>query len=95
MALGELTRFTPRTIVHPGTMRQEIATVSARGWAEAPEEVVLGINAVSVPVRDHRGELVAMLSAMDSIQFSPPNPPRELIDALREGAAEITARLTM
>lgn len=95
IALGELTRFTPRTIVDATTMRQEIVTVSARGWADAPEEVVLGINAVSVPVRDHRGELVAMLSAMDSIQFIPPNPPGELVDALKEGAAEITERLTM
>jgi DNA-binding IclR family transcriptional regulator len=94
-AFGSLTRFTPRTIVDPQALRQELASVSARGWADAPDEVVLGINAVSVPVRDHRDELVAMVSAMDSIQFIPPDPPRELVDALREGAAEITAKLAM
>jgi DNA-binding IclR family transcriptional regulator len=94
-SFGKLTRFTPRTIVDPKALREELATISDRGWADAPEEVVLGINAVSVPVRDHRGELVAMVSAMDSIQFIPPDPPRQLIDALREGAAEIDARLAM
>jgi DNA-binding IclR family transcriptional regulator len=94
-AYGKLTRFTPRTIVDPAALRQELATVSGRGWADAPEEVVLGINAVSVPVRDHRSELVAMVSAMDSIQFIPPDPPRELVDALREGGDEITAKLAM
>jgi hypothetical protein len=36
-----------------------------------------------------------MVSAMDSIQFIPPDPQRSLIDALCEGAAEITARLAM
>jgi DNA-binding IclR family transcriptional regulator len=92
---GKLTRFTPRTIVDPVALKEELTKVSEQGWADAPEEVVLGINAVSVPVRDNRGELVAMVSAMDSIQFIPPDPPRDLIDALSEGAAEITSRLAM
>ncbi len=56
---------------------------------------MLGINAVSAPVYDHRGELVAMVSAMDSIQFIPPEPPASLVEALTEAAAEVTARLAM
>lgn len=95
MNFGKLPRYTPRTIIDPPVLRQALATVSANGWAQAPEEVVLGINAVSAPVRDHRGELVAMISAMDSIQFIPPDPPKKLIDALKEAAAEISARLAM
>jgi DNA-binding IclR family transcriptional regulator len=95
MNFGKLTRFTPRTIVDASALRQALATVSACGWADAPEEVVLGINAVSAPVRDHRGELVAMISAMDSIQFIPPEPPASLIDALKEAAREVSARLAM
>jgi len=95
MNFGKLTRFTPHTIVDPGNLRQALATVSANGWADAPEEVVLGINAVSAPVRDHRGELVAMVSAMDSIQFIPREPPQELVKAVKEAAAEISARLAM
>lgn len=92
---ARLDRFTDRTIVDPAALRQELATVSARGWADAPEEVVLGINAVSAPVRDQRGELVAMVSAMDSIQFIPPQPDRKLVEALKEAADEISARLAM
>ena len=56
---------------------------------------MLGINALSAPIRDHRGELVAMVSAMDSIQFIPANPPTTLIDAMRDAADQISARLTM
>lgn len=92
---GKLTRFTPRTIVEPGDLEQNLETVSQRGWADAPEEVVLGINAISAPVRDHRGELVAMVSAMDSIQFIPFEPAEKLVEAVKEAAVEISARLAM
>jgi DNA-binding IclR family transcriptional regulator len=95
MSFGKLQRFTPRTIVDPTALQQALETVSACGWADAPEEVVLGINAISVPIHDHRGELVAMVSAMDSIQFIPPEAPKPLIDALQEAAAELNARLAM
>ena len=92
---GKFTRYTPRTIVAPEDLKQDLATVVARGWADAPEEVVLGINAVSVPVRDQRGELIAMVSAMDSIQFIPTEPPQKLVDGLRAAAAAISAKLAI
>jgi DNA-binding IclR family transcriptional regulator len=92
---GKLIRYTEHTIAEPGRLKQELATVAARGWADAPQEVLLGINAVSVPVRDQRGDLVAMVSAMDSIQFIPAEPPKKLLDALRAAAAAISARLAI
>ena len=92
---GKLTQFTPYTIVSPAELEQELALVAERGWADAPEQVVLGINAVSTPVRDHRGDLVAMVSAMDSIQFIPPDPPAKLVEALRDAAAAIGAKLAI
>lgn len=95
MPSGELVRYTQNTIVDADDLKLELATVSAQGWADAPEEVVLGINAVSVPVFDHRGDLVAMVSAMDSIQFIPAEPPKKLVNALREAAAAISAKLAI
>jgi DNA-binding IclR family transcriptional regulator len=95
MPAGKLTQFTRYTITAPADLRQELATVAARGWADAPEQVVLGINAVSAPVRDHKGELVAMISAMDSIQFIPPEPPAALVAAMCEAAAVISAKLAV
>lgn len=91
----ELTRFTPRTITDPAELWRELVRINEKGWTDAPEEVVLGINAVSVPVRDHRGELVAMVSAMDSIQFIPPEVPPPLVEALLVAADEIAAKLTI
>ncbi len=92
---GKLVQFTPYTITAPDDLRQELTNVAVRGWADAPQEVVLGINAVSTPVRDHKGDLVAMVSAMDSIQFIPPDPPAKLVEALRDAAAAIGAKLAI
>ncbi|MEO6151889.1 MAG: IclR family transcriptional regulator [Croceibacterium sp.] len=95
MPVGKLTRYTAHTLVDPRLLRQELATIDARGWADAPEQVVLGINAISVPVADHRGALLGMVSAMDSIQFIPAEAPRKLVKALRDAAQEIMAKLTV
>ena len=90
---GKLAQFTDATLTDPAELRADLERVAARGWADAPEQSVLGINAVSAPIRDHRGELVAMLSAMDSIQFIPAEPPPKLVAAVLAAAAEISARL--
>ena len=95
LPLGKLTRYTQYTIVEPADLAPELEIIAEQGWADAPQEIVLGINAVSVPVHDHRGDLVAMLSAMDSIQFIPAEPAKELVDALREAAAAISAKLAI
>jgi DNA-binding IclR family transcriptional regulator len=92
---GKLARFTPNTIVNVDKLKGELAAITERGWADAPEEVVLGINAISVPIHDHRGELVAMLSAMDSIQFIPHKAPPKLVKALVTAAQEISGRLAL
>jgi IclR family KDG regulon transcriptional repressor len=89
----KLARFTDATIVEAAALRTELERVAARGWADAPEQSMLGINAVSAPIRDHRGELAAMISAMDSIQFIPAVPSEGLVDALRRAAAEIERRI--
>jgi DNA-binding IclR family transcriptional regulator len=91
----KLTQFTRTTMTDPVALRAELGRVAERGWADAPEQSVLGINAVSAAVRDHRGELVAMLSAMDSIQFIPAEPPPKLVAALVAAAGAIARRLDM
>jgi DNA-binding IclR family transcriptional regulator len=92
---GDLEKFTDNTITDPELLRMELSRVQEQGWAAAPEETMLGINALSAPVRDHRGELVAMISVLSSIQFIPRQPPRKLIDATIAAAREISAALTL
>jgi len=87
--------FTEHTIVDPAALRTELERVAAQGWAAAPEETVLGINALSAPVRDHNGVLVAMISLVGSIQHVTREAPREMIAAVTLAADEITAALSL
>lgn len=88
-------RFTDNTITDAVVMRRELFKVQEQGWASAPEEIAQGINAISAPIRDHHGDVIAMLSIMSSIQFLPRNPPRELIDGLKGAAHEISRALIL
>ena len=92
---GKLPDYTDATITDAAALRGELERIAGRGWADAPEQSMLGINAVSAPIRDHRGELAAMISAMDSIQFIPAQAPAPLVDALCAAAAEIGRRIVV
>jgi DNA-binding IclR family transcriptional regulator len=59
---GPFAALTPHTLVEPGTLRDELATVRARGWAEAVDEREIGIASIAAPVRDRYGDIVAALS---------------------------------
>ena len=88
-------RFTNHTITDTVVLRRELYKVQEQGWAGAPEETVLGVNAVSAPIRDHHGDVIAMLSIMSSIQFIPRIAPRELVDAIKCTAHEISRALIL
>jgi DNA-binding IclR family transcriptional regulator len=88
-------KFTANSITGSKALVLELERIHKRGWASAPEETVLGINAISAPVRDHRGELVAMISLVGSIQFIPRRAPRVMVDAILQAAKEISAALSL
>lgn len=92
---GPFEKFTDNSIVDREALRMELERVQRQGWAAAPEETLLGINALSAPIRDHRGELVSMVSVMGSIQFIARQPARELVDSVRAAAQEISNALKL
>jgi DNA-binding IclR family transcriptional regulator len=59
---GPLARLAPRTIVDPQALARELATVRARGYATAVDELEPGLWAVAAPVRGATGTVVAALS---------------------------------
>ncbi|MEI9965670.1 MAG: IclR family transcriptional regulator [Caulobacteraceae bacterium] len=91
----KLDRFTQHTITDAGTLKAEIEAIRRQGWADAPEEFVLGINAVSAPIFDRDQRLVATLGMVDSIQFLGRRPAADQVAALRTAAEEITGHLAM
>lgn len=86
-------RFTEYTICDEKALRAELARVQRQGWAAAAEETVLGVNAIGAPIRDHRGELVAMISVVGSIQFITHQPPRRMVEAIKRAAAGVSTAI--
>lgn len=83
-----LVRFTEHTLIDPAALDAEIARVRERGWAVAPNEVLLGINTLAMPVREH-GRLAGVLALVGSVQFVTAPPDERSLAALRTAVRAI------
>jgi DNA-binding IclR family transcriptional regulator len=57
-----LVRRTPRTIIAPGLLEQELTRIRERGVAEEHEESTVGVACVAAPVLAQGGDAVAAIS---------------------------------
>ena len=73
-----LERYTPRTIVSPGALADELASVRSEGYAMAVAELEEGLVAVAAPVFDPAGTCVAALSISGPAYRMPPERLAEL-----------------
>jgi IclR family KDG regulon transcriptional repressor len=90
---GELPMHTAYTIGDPGRLRAEIDLARKRGWAAAPNESVIGLNALAAPVLDALGHYAGAIAIVDSIQFISENPSVAQVRELTETAAQISRNL--
>ncbi|WP_106180553.1 IclR family transcriptional regulator [Prauserella shujinwangii] len=85
-----LPRLTPRTIVLPGLLHQDLERTLARGVGINHEEAEPGVSAVAAPVRGARGEVVAALSVTGCSQRL---DVERLGRVVRAAAGALSARL--
>lgn len=90
---GTLVKHTPYTILDPGQLRAEIEMVRRQGWAVAPNEIMVGLNALSAPIFDALGSYVGAVTLVDSIQFLGPVPSPEYIAEIKASAQRISTNL--
>lgn len=90
-----LEKYTEHTITDVATLRAEVERVRQQGWANAPEEFVIGVNALSAPIFDKDQRLIGTLGLVNSIQFLGRRPTTEQLSAVTAAAAEITGHLTL
>jgi DNA-binding IclR family transcriptional regulator len=88
-----LARFTNNTITDVEVLLDQLAEVRTNGYAAAFEELEEGLVAVSAPIRDMTGNVVASLSASGSVFRLPPQRAHELGRTVRDRAAEISHQL--
>lgn len=90
---SELEALTPHTITTSRALAAELARVKKQGWATAPNETLIGMNALAAPVFDGRGVLAGTISIVDSIQYIPAVPTPEQIKHTLIAAAKVSAAL--
>ena len=88
-----LQSFTPHTVVDPKPLEDELLRVTQLGFATAPEQAMLGINAVAAPIFDDADSCAGALALVGSIQFLPAEPDTNSISALKAAAGQISRML--
>jgi len=85
-----LTRCTSHTIIDADKLKSEIKLVQKNGWAEAPEELFIGVNALAAPVFQQDGKLFGALAIVGSIHFLPAKARSDTVQNLVAAAARIS-----
>lgn len=88
-----MTADTPATITEPEALRAELAAVRKRGWAVAPNESAMGLNALAAPLFDEAGTVVGAIAIVDLVQFLPAAPAAMQLGAVVHAAEAISADL--
>ncbi len=88
-----LKRHTKHTCTNIRAQRLAINEVLRNGWAVAPEQALIGINALAAPVFDADGHLAGTITIVGSIQHLPARPEPKVLAAVLHAAATISARL--
>lgn len=89
----KLPSFTDKTITSVARIEKDLIDIAKRGYAAAPEETMIGLNAVAVPIFDDKDACVAALALVGSIQFLPEKPKPGDLSALIEAGQQISRRL--
>ncbi|MDQ3733316.1 MAG: IclR family transcriptional regulator, partial [Actinomycetota bacterium] len=88
-----LTALTPHTISELPALREELARVQSRGWAEAVNERELGIASVAAPIRDLHGTVVAAISIGGPLIRFTATARRGFVGSVVEAAEAVSRRL--
>ena len=85
--------FTDKTITSAERLEKILIEVAKRGYASAPEETLIGLNAIAAPIFDNHDACVATLAIVGSIQHLPEKPKQADVDALIKASHQVSRKL--
>ncbi|WP_169730904.1 IclR family transcriptional regulator [Lentzea kentuckyensis] len=88
-----LDSYTENTVVDASRLLAELEVVASQGFAACFEELELGLHAVAVPVRGHRGEVVAAMSASGPSYRLSRERVEQIVPTMKVAAADLSAQL--
>jgi DNA-binding IclR family transcriptional regulator len=86
-----LTPVTPHTITSWDVLEEELKKVREYGFASAPQEALLGINAMAAPVINYDNKLIASIGFVGSVQHIPDVPDPALVNRLLRLTRDISS----
>lgn len=89
----KLPASTPYTSTNAAELRAEIEWIRRQGWAVAPSQAVIGLNALAAPIFDAIETFVGTIAIVDSIQFIPEKPTAEQIRNIVDAGRRISANI--
>ena len=95
-AIGELDRFTHRTIVTERALAAELRRIREAGWSAEIEEMTPGEAAVAAPIRGHGGLVVGAIGISghtERICDTPYHPRPRLVAYVRDAARAVSRDL--
>jgi IclR family KDG regulon transcriptional repressor len=90
---GRFELLTPHTIVSAAQLEVEVEKIRQRGWATAPNEILIGLNTLAAPIFGADKQLVAVIGIVDSIQYIDAMPSAEQIRRTLGAAQQISELL--
>lgn len=88
-----LRKWTPKTSTNLAALESEVALARMRGWADAPEETLMGVNALSAPIFDLTNQMLATVTIAGPTTAITSPPDQSLIEAVRQAARSISINL--
>nr|WP_310796293.1 IclR family transcriptional regulator [Burkholderia thailandensis] len=91
--LAQSTRraYTPRTLVDPAALKDEIAHVRSQGWAIVDQELEAGLISLSAPIRNRRGQVIAAMNISGNAQrHSAKQMVKAFLDPLLEASQTVS-----
>jgi len=79
---GPLEKVTDRTNTDPATLQAQVMQVKKQGWSTAPEEAIVGLNALAAPVFFHDGGIAGALAIVGPVRAVPGTDVRQLEELL-------------
>ena len=89
----EIAPSTQYTITDAADLSRHIDQIAEQGWATAPNETMLGLNALACPIFNAEGEAILTIAIVSLTQYigTPPDPAQ--IEAVQTAAARISTEL--
>lgn len=88
-----LTAVTPHTVTDWARLENELEQVRQRGFAAAPQEALLGINAMAAPIFNYDHKLIGSIGFVGSVQHIPDEIDSALVERLLRLTGDISRAL--